>query len=61
MIVGRKGRQYQLSLIANNAHTIAKSIRSAKSLVSAQRRERVKEITESARQLVADLEAITDE
>ena len=54
------GGQHQLSVAANRAHKIARGLRTSKSLVSSQRLVAVREITESARKLVADLEAITD-
>ncbi len=59
--MGRMGRQKELSVASNKAHAIARGLRSAKSLTSAQRRVAVTELTESARELVADLETITDE
>ncbi len=52
--------QNQLSVASNKARAIARRLRSSKSLVSSQRRVAVREITESARELVADLEAIAD-
>lgn len=55
------GDQKQLSVASNKAHRIARALRNSKSLMSSQRRVAVREITESARELVADLEAIADE